>query len=93
MLAPDPTFTPVTARQQPGVDFENRCTRQRPGPDIGATRLIAVIGRTEFSIPVIQSVKPEYGVGRLLCSGTGHMRRTRPSSVKCMEAVVQHLPF
>ncbi|MFZ2902630.1 MAG: hypothetical protein WA012_06825 [Rhodoferax sp.] len=30
MLARYPTFTPVTARQQFGVDFANHCTRFRP---------------------------------------------------------------
>ncbi|HEY5581201.1 MAG TPA: hypothetical protein VIK56_08565, partial [Rhodoferax sp.] len=30
MLARYPTFTPVTARQQCGVDFANHCTRLRP---------------------------------------------------------------
>ena len=30
MLAPEQSVTPVARRQQCGVDFEGRCTRQRP---------------------------------------------------------------
>lgn len=42
----------------------------RPSPDIGGSCPIADIGRTEFSIPVAQSVTAEYGLGRLLCSAS-----------------------
>jgi hypothetical protein len=55
MLAPDPTFTWGSDRQQYGVDFEDRCTRQRPTAG-RARRLLP--GMTEIfnsSLPELRS--------------------------------------
>jgi len=48
--------------------MKTQSTRFRPGPDIRNRCHFAVIGRTEFQIPVTQFAKAEYGLGRLLCS-------------------------
>ena len=71
MLAPDPTFTWGSDRQLCGEPFAKVGTRTRPSPDIGSSCPIAAIGRTEFSIPVIQSAKADHDLGRLLCSACG----------------------
>jgi len=56
MLAPDQSVGPEPDRQQCSVDFADSGSRCRPGTDIGTSCPIAVIGRTESSIPVIYTV-------------------------------------
>lgn len=65
MLAPDQSVTPVARRQQCGVDFEGRCTRQRPGTDIGGRYSIAALRRYEFPKAVTQLAK-SYSVGPVI---------------------------
>jgi hypothetical protein len=52
-----------------GKHFDLATDSCGPGADIGTSFPIAVIRRTEFSIPVVRSGKAEGGLGRLLCSG------------------------
>ena len=51
MLVLDPTFAKGHDRQQCGVDFEDRGTRQRPDPVIATSSLIPVMGRAKFLQP------------------------------------------
>ena len=51
MLAPDPTFTWGSDRQQYGVDFEDRCTRQRPVARAHGRQLSGIVDNKSVELP------------------------------------------